>query len=137
MLTESPGSRGCLFTSLLWGPDFGTVDAPLANGDKEGARRAVYEERLVRHPDAEDVILVNEEGELTESTIANIAVKLDGTWYTPPVAAGCLPGVYRASLLEEGRLVERPIPRHLLDECEGIALLNSVRLWRPALVVSD
>ncbi|MDJ0924867.1 MAG: aminodeoxychorismate synthase component I [Acidimicrobiia bacterium] len=100
-------------------------------------RRAVYEERLVRHPDAEDVILVNEEGELTESTIANIAVKLDGTWYTPPVAAGCLPGVYRASLLEEGRLVERPIPRHLLDECEGIALLNSVRLWRPAFVVSD
>jgi para-aminobenzoate synthetase/4-amino-4-deoxychorismate lyase len=100
-------------------------------------RRDVYDERIDRHPHADDVLLLNQNGELTESTIANVAVKLAGTWYTPPVDSGCLPGVYRRTLLEEGKLAERVIPLSALDDCEGIAVINSVRLWRPAFIVSD
>ena len=44
-------------------------------------------------------ILVNRHGELTETTIANLAVRLDGTWWTPPTSSGCLPGVERGRLL--------------------------------------
>ncbi len=99
-------------------------------------RRAVYDERRARHPDADDVLLINEHNELTESTIANVAVKLKGSWYTPPIEAGCLPGVYRSVLLDEGRLSERRIDVAELEGCEGIALLNSVRLWRPAFLVA-
>ena len=90
-------------------------------------RRDVYEERRMRHPHADDVLLTNEAGELTESTIANLAVKLDGHWVTPPISSGCLPGVYRQALLDEGRLIERPILLPELERCEGIALINSVR----------
>ncbi|MEA3503432.1 MAG: aminodeoxychorismate synthase component I [Actinomycetota bacterium] len=100
-------------------------------------RRAVYDERRARHPYADDVLLVNGHGELTESTIANIAVRFGETWFTPPVEAGCLAGIYRRVLLDEGRLVERPIAVTDLDECEEIALLNSVRLWRRAVVVPE
>jgi len=100
-------------------------------------RREVYEERRQRHPEAGDVLLVNERGELTESTIANIAVKLDGQWSTPPVDAGCLPGIYRHVLLEQGDIVERTIRLSDLGSCEGLALLNSVRQWRDAVVVAD
>jgi para-aminobenzoate synthetase/4-amino-4-deoxychorismate lyase len=100
-------------------------------------RRGVYNERSDRHPHADDVLLTNELGELTESTIANVAVKQGDTWFTPPIASGCLPGIYRQVLLEEGRLEERRIPARDLEVCDGIALLNSVRLWRPAFVVSD
>ncbi|MDX2468167.1 MAG: aminodeoxychorismate synthase component I, partial [Acidimicrobiia bacterium] len=100
-------------------------------------RRDVYASRSERHPDADDVLLVNEAGELTESTIANVAVKLDGRWFTPPIESGCLPGVYRQVLIEQGKIEERPIPLADLAGCEGIALLNSVRLWRPAFVVDD
>ena len=101
------------------------------------SRREVYEERRQRHPDADDVLLVNERGEITESTIANLAVKLDGQWCTPPVDAGCLPGIYRHVLLEQGDLVERPIRWDDLEDCEGLALVNSVRLWREAVVVAS
>jgi para-aminobenzoate synthetase/4-amino-4-deoxychorismate lyase len=100
-------------------------------------RREVYETRLARHRRADDVLMVNERGELTEATIANLAVKLDGQWCTPPVDAGCLPGIYRHVLLEQGDLVERTIRPSDLEVCEGLALVNSVRLWREALLADD
>ena len=55
-------------------------------------RRRTYSERAARHPDADDVLLMNDRGEVTESTVANLAVRLGGTWFTPPLSAGCLPG---------------------------------------------
>jgi para-aminobenzoate synthetase/4-amino-4-deoxychorismate lyase len=100
-------------------------------------RRDVYEERRQRHPNADDVLLVNDKGDVTESTIANVAAKLDGQWFTPPIESGCLPGIYRRVLLDEGRLEERTISLTDLAKCEGIALVNSVRLWRPAFIVGD
>jgi para-aminobenzoate synthetase/4-amino-4-deoxychorismate lyase len=100
-------------------------------------RREVYERRRLRHPYADDVLMVNERGEITESTIANVAVKLAGRWCTPPVDAGCLPGIYRHVLLEQGDLDERTIRLKDLDRCEGIVLLNSVQLSREAVVVAN
>ena len=42
-------------------------------------------------------------------------------WWTPPLASGCLPGVYRALLLQEGRITERRIAATELEHAEGIA----------------
>jgi para-aminobenzoate synthetase/4-amino-4-deoxychorismate lyase len=98
-------------------------------------RRAPYERRRERRPDVDDVLLVNDRGEVTESTIANLAVRLDGVWVTPPVDAGLLPGTYRNVLLREGRMTERPVT---VDELRGageLALVSSVRGWRPAALV--
>jgi para-aminobenzoate synthetase/4-amino-4-deoxychorismate lyase len=98
-------------------------------------RRAPYERRRDRRPDVDDVLLVNARGEVTESTIANVAVNLAGTWVTPPVDAGLLPGTYRAVLLREGRLRERPVRVDELTSAAEIALLSSVRGWRSAVLV--
>jgi para-aminobenzoate synthetase/4-amino-4-deoxychorismate lyase len=100
-------------------------------------RRSVYDDRKNRHPDVGDVLLVNAAGQITETTVANVAVKLDGAWVTPSRAAGCLPGVYRQVLLDGGRLEERDVLADDLERCQGIALLNSVRLWRSAVLVDD
>jgi para-aminobenzoate synthetase/4-amino-4-deoxychorismate lyase len=96
-----------------------------------------YDRRRARWPDHDDVLLVNERGEVTESTIANLAVRLGGRWWTPPLASGCLPGVYRAELLARGEIAERPIPRADLERAEAIALLNAVRRWRPAELAAE
>ncbi len=95
-------------------------------------RRSTYDSARQRHPDAEDVLLVNERGEVTESTVANVAALIDGRWVTPPVAAGCLPGVHRQVLIDEGTLSVDAIPVARLDDCEQLALVNSVRGWMPA-----
>jgi para-aminobenzoate synthetase/4-amino-4-deoxychorismate lyase len=99
-------------------------------------RRAPYERRRERRPDVDDVLLVNDRGEVTESTIANLAVRLDGVWVTPPVNAGLLPGTYRNLLLREGRMTERPVTVDDLRGARELALVSSVRGWRPAALVS-
>lgn len=99
------------------------------------SRRAPYDRRRDRRPDVDDVILVNSRGVVTESTIANLAVSIEGRWVTPPLDSGLLPGTYRAVLLREGTLVERPVAIEELLGAAEVALVSSTRGWRPAEVV--
>ena len=46
--------------------------------------RGRYDDRARRHPTTNDVVLLNERGEVTETTRANLAVRLAGRWCTPP-----------------------------------------------------
>jgi branched-chain amino acid aminotransferase len=54
-----------------------------------------------REQGLDEVILLNERGEVCECTGANIFVVHGGVVRTPPVSSGCLPGVTRALLLDE------------------------------------
>ncbi len=89
--------------------------------------RAVYEKHRLERPDFFDVLLWNEEGELTEFTIGNLMIELDGRLWTPPRGCGLLDGVQRAELLAEGRLQERVLRREDLAAATGVWLINSVR----------
>jgi len=80
-------------------------------------------------PGCFDTLLYNASGELTEFTIGNLGLQLDGQWYTPPLSCGLLPGVMRATLLSEGHLQERRLTLDDLHHAQGLALLNSVRGW--------
>ncbi len=97
------------------------------------SRRDQYTSRAARH-DTDDVVLVNAAGHATETTIGNLAFRLDGRWWTPPVADGLLPGVERAALLREGVLAERCIAASALGEVEAVAVVSSLRGWRAAVV---
>ncbi|MEI8244082.1 MAG: aminodeoxychorismate synthase component I, partial [bacterium] len=89
--------------------------------------RQVYEDAVKACPGHEDVLLFNEKGEVTESTIANAAFELDGRLCTPPVRCGLLPGTLRAVLLERGELCERIVTRAQALAAPAVYLLNSVR----------
>ncbi|MDZ7670503.1 MAG: aminodeoxychorismate synthase component I [Gammaproteobacteria bacterium] len=103
--------------------------------------RQIYDdarrETLARIPGADDVLLVNANGEVTESTIANLVVDLDGELITPPLSSGLLPGVYRQHLLDTGRVVERVVQPRDLHAARALYLANSVRrLWPVTLIES-
>ena len=85
-------------------------------------------------PDADDVVLHNERGEITETTTANLAISIDGRWWTPALDCGLLPGVERARLIEAGVLAERPIKLGELTDAAEIAVINSLRGWRAARI---
>jgi len=90
-------------------------------------RREVYDSRRAAHPGAADVLLWNEQGELTEFTNGNLVVEIDGRCFTPPRECGLLAGTLRASLLREGRVTERVLTPPDLGRASRCWLVNGVR----------
>ena len=77
-----------------------------------------------------DVILYDSHGVLTEASIHNFAVHRSGTWVTPAASTGCLPGVLRRWLLEQGRIREDHegvLTKDRLNEGEWVLLFNGVQ----------
>lgn len=97
--------------------------------------RLVYDIARQSLPTADDVLLWNERGEVTESCIANLVVELEGQHYTPPITCGLLAGTYRRWLLEQGTLRERVIHLDELSHCTRLWTINSVRKWQTATLL--
>ena len=91
--------------------------------------RAVYDVRRRDAPDAGDVLLWNERGELTEFTIGNLVVEIGGERLTPPREAGLLAGVLRQEGLESGLLKERTLYKADLGRATRVWRINSLRGW--------
>lgn len=89
--------------------------------------RDLYEAARASRPGLDDVVLWNERGEVCETTIANLAIQIDGQWVTPPVSSGLLPGTLRAEMLARGELVERVVTVDEFKSSANIRLFNSVR----------
>lgn len=88
-----------------------------------------------RHPEADDTILINPAGQVTETTVANLAVRLGEYWFTPPLTDGCLPGIGRRLALADGRVRERSLSVHDVLAADEVALVSSVRGWRAGALI--
>jgi para-aminobenzoate synthetase/4-amino-4-deoxychorismate lyase len=99
--------------------------------------RDFYKSELHAHPDCDDVLFYNERGEVTESTIANVVVELDGKFVTPLVTAGLLAGTFRNKLLANGEIEEQTIKIADLKRASQIFLINSVRKWMGATMSDE
>jgi branched-chain amino acid aminotransferase len=90
----------------------------------------------------DEVILLNERGEVAECASANIfAAKGDQVW-TPPLSSGCLPGITRQVVLEETassgiRIVERPMTPADLEASDEVFITSTTRNLLPVLRIED
>jgi len=103
-------------------------------------KRAFYEgprEVFGRSMGVEELLFVNERGELTEGSFTTLFVARDGLLLTPPVRCGLLPGTLRAELLSEGKAIEQVLWPADLANAEAIYLGNSVRGLMPAWLVDE
>jgi 4-amino-4-deoxychorismate lyase len=71
-----------------------------------------------------DEVIIEKEGLLTDTTIANIAFYDGEQWVTP--AKPLLEGTMRAKLLDEGYLYKKEIKREDLKAYRRVALMNSM-----------
>lgn len=97
--------------------------------------RSRYDAALAEAGKVDDVILVNQAGELTETTTANLVLSLNGELVTPPIECGLLPGIRRGVSLRDGLLTTRILKLHDLERADEIHLVSSVRGWRRAILV--
>jgi para-aminobenzoate synthetase/4-amino-4-deoxychorismate lyase len=85
--------------------------------------------KTTRRPGGDGLIFWNERGEITESSIANVVVPIDGELCTPPRESGLLAGVFRNHLLAEGKIRERVITIDEFQNASEFFLINSIRKW--------
>ncbi len=93
-------------------------------------RRELYDREWKHYADtlgADEVIYLNEAGELAEGSRTSIFIARDGKLLTPRLAAGVLPGTLRAALIDEGRAEEARLTIQDLNGAAEIYLGNSVR----------
>ncbi len=95
---------------------------------------AWYEEAHQRGFD--EVLLLNERGEVSECTSANIFAVHGSEVWTPPLSSGCLPGVTRALLLEELRVpgvtaLEKTLLPRDLEGADQVFVTSSTRDFLP------
>jgi branched-chain amino acid aminotransferase len=113
-----------------------------AQNEFAGAKVLSWAQNLTWYEEAhqrgfDEVVLLNERGEVSECTSANIfAVRGTEIW-TPPLASGCLPGVTRALLLDEIRLphiavLEKTLFPADLESADQVFVTSTTRDFLPA-----
>ncbi|HVW83999.1 MAG TPA: aminotransferase class IV [Bryobacteraceae bacterium] len=80
----------------------------------------------------DEVVLLNERGQVAECTSANIFVASGSDVFTPPLADGCLPGITREVLLEQGqadgvRIMERSLYPDDLYSADEVFITSTTR----------
>jgi para-aminobenzoate synthetase / 4-amino-4-deoxychorismate lyase len=81
--------------------------------------------RLTNLVGCDEVLFVNERGEVAEGRRTNVFVKKDGVLITPPLSCGSLDGCLRHEMVEKGLAVEGILKPE--DLCGEIYLGNSMR----------
>jgi para-aminobenzoate synthetase/4-amino-4-deoxychorismate lyase len=111
----------------------GLASTPVTSSDPflfhKTTHRSIYPEALE--------LLRNERGELTEFTIGNLVLEIDGHRWTPPISAGLLGGVFREELLERGEIAERILHVEDLARASRVWMINSLREWVAVLVLQS
>ncbi len=102
-----------------------------------------YEE--ARQAGFDEVILLNERGEVSECTSANVFIASGGPQETevstPPLSSGCLPGVTRELLLDVVRVpgikvVERALKPEDLERANQVFVTSTTRDLLPAVSIA-
>jgi len=90
----------------------------------------------------DEVILLNELGQVSECTSANIFIEKGNLVLTPPLNSGCLPGITRELLLGDARphgmtIVEQPLMLEDLYDADSVFITSTTRELLPVLVIED
>ena len=87
--------------------------------------QAIQARREAQSQGAEVALLRNTSGDLCCGDSANLLVKRQAAWITPPLSSGCLPGVMRAKALQQGLVTETRIGPELGADDQAL-LINSL-----------
>lgn len=83
----------------------------------------------------DEVIFLNEAGDLCEGSFTSLFIKLDDALLTPKLTSGLLPGVLRQALIDSGAAKEAKMTLSDLKRAEAIFVGNSLRGLMPAKII--
>lgn len=84
----------------------------------------------------DEALVTSSKGTICEGSVCNILFKIAGTWCTPPLSDGVLPGVMRALVIENFDVMVRSIAVAEIAEIESGFLLSSLRIAQPIAAIN-
>lgn len=92
------------------------------------SRRQAYDDEFAKATAKgfDEIIFLNERGEVTEGSRTTIFWREGARWFTPPLSAGVLPGILRAYKLKDG-VQEKIITLDALKKADEVAVGNALR----------
>ncbi|MCB2109201.1 MAG: aminotransferase class IV [Rhodobacteraceae bacterium] len=149
-LTRGPGPRGVMTpkdatpTLMITAVPLAVLDGPVKLVIASGTRRNeqsplsrvkslnyldnILARREAAARDADDAILLNTQGRVAETSIANIFALIDGGLVTPPITDGALPGVARADVIALARAEEKTLSPLDLKRASEVFVTNALGL---------
>lgn len=110
------------------------ADARLNSADlllrHKTTRRAIYDAARAEFArgEANEVLLLNERGEVCEGTISNVFLDIgEPILVTPALGCGLLPGVLRGEMIEQGKVKEAVLTKADLRRAKALYVGNSLR----------
>ena len=85
----------------------------------------------------DDAMIFNKENNVTETGLSNLAFLFEGTWFTPPISAGILPGTMRSLAIEKCGVQVRNIHITEVPQADEIYLLSSLKIAQPVVQVGE
>ena len=82
---------------------------------------------IARAANFDDGIIVRSDGQVAETSMATLLLRIGGQWVTPPLSSGILNGVVRALVLEAGLAQVKKIEIQELAQVRSGILLTSLR----------
>ena len=79
----------------------------------------------------DDFLQINSQGYVSETSIANLVLQINGSWVTPPLSDGVLPGVMRALLIEKNGVLVRRIKADELSLITDGFVVSSLKIAQP------
>jgi len=84
---------------------------------------------------ADEVIFLNEDGQLCEGSFTSLFIEKNERIFTPALSCGLLPGVLRRTLVETGQAAEAELKRADIEDADCVYVGNSLRGLMPAVFI--
>ncbi len=99
---------------------------PLSNIKSGNALIYVLASIWAKQHSLDDALLLNDLGNIIESTRANLFWTKDNVCYTPPLSEGCIAGVMREEIMSKEMVIEKACKMEDLLNAESIFLTNAL-----------
>ena len=135
LLTPLPAGPALL---LLASAPLPAPEAALLN--HKTSLRSTYDAAILKAiaHQAFDTIFLNERAEVTEGARSSLFVKIDGRWWTPPLASGVLAGVMRNRLLRRfPHIGEKVLSQDDVKSAEQLVVCSALRGLQRAQWLKD
>ena len=137
--TAGPTTLVHVGPTSTWPPTSKVVTTPWPRNERSplsGVKIISYAENALalaraREMGADEALFPNTQGNLCEGSGSNVFVVLDGVLHTPPLGAGCLPGVTRELVCEAVDVVETDLPFDVVHSCDELFVTSSTREVHP------